>query len=118
MSFITKIFGKDIVQQKEKSVAFFNLNPPTEKGMDKLLKNIAFYENLNQISDRLIAEVRDQSNRDLRNAITTMQFKAAGKKKSEFIDYSKSSKQIKANNRRNKIITDEDMQEEEKNVMS
>jgi len=36
--------------------------------------------------------VRDQSNRDLRNAITTMQFKAAGKKKSEFIDYSKSSK--------------------------
>jgi len=40
--------------------------------MDKLLKNIAFYENLNQVSDRLIAEVRDQSNRDLRNAITTM----------------------------------------------
>jgi hypothetical protein len=35
------------------------LNPPTEKGMDKLLKNIAFYENLNTVNDRLIAEIRD-----------------------------------------------------------
>ncbi|CDW87611.1 cell cycle checkpoint protein rad17-like [Stylonychia lemnae] len=118
MSFIVKIFGKEIVQQKDKAVAFFNLNPPTEKGMDKLLKNIAFSENLNQVNERLISEIRDQSNRDLRNAITTLQFKAAGKRKSEFMDRSKNSKQPKSNNRRNKVITEEDMQEEEKAVMS
>jgi DNA polymerase III delta prime subunit len=40
---------------------------------------IANNEGLIGLTDLEIREIKDQSNRDLRNAITTLQFKAAGK---------------------------------------
>lgn len=56
----------------------FNLNPPTERGIDKVLKHIAECEDL-CLSEQQLVEIRNQSNKDLRNAIVTLQFLAAGK---------------------------------------
>ena len=56
----------------------FNLNPPTERGIDKVLKHIAEQEEL-CLADSQLLEIRNQCNKDLRNAIITLQFLAAGK---------------------------------------
>ena len=58
------------------------------------------------LSDRDFDEIKNQSNKDLRNAITTLQFKAAGKKVGEVDFMRKSSKVLKTSTK--KRIVDED----------
>jgi DNA polymerase III delta prime subunit len=49
----------------------FNLNAPTERGIDKTLKTIAEAEEICIGDDQLI-DIRNQSRKDLRNAIVTL----------------------------------------------
>jgi DNA polymerase III delta prime subunit len=56
----------------------FNLNPPTERGIDKVLKMVAEGEQL-CMNDGQLIDIRNQCNRDLRNALVTLQFLAAGR---------------------------------------
>jgi len=51
LSFLNKVFGKDIMSEKDRRVAMFNLNPPTEKSIEKVLKMIAHNENI-AVSDK------------------------------------------------------------------
>ena len=55
-----------------------NLNPPTERSIDKVLRSVAESEDL-LMSDQQLVEVRCQCNRDLRNALVSLQFLAAGR---------------------------------------
>jgi DNA polymerase III delta prime subunit len=57
-----------------------SLNPPTEKAIDKTLRQIIDQEEIMGITETKIQEIRAQSNKDLRNAIQTLQFFSAGKK--------------------------------------
>jgi hypothetical protein len=70
-SFINKILCKEIMALKGSTVQVFNLNPPTEKAIDKVLKQIAEGEEL-CMPDSQLVEIRNQSNKDLRNAIITL----------------------------------------------
>ena len=56
----------------------FSLNPPTERNIEKVLKNISILEELT-VSDNQLSEIKNQCNKDLRNAITTLQFVSAGR---------------------------------------
>ena len=77
-SFLSKVLSKELASQRGSSIVSFSLNPPTEKGIDKALKHIAECEDL-CLSDAQLLEIRAQCNKDLRNAIVTLQFLAAGK---------------------------------------
>ena len=77
-TFIGKILSKEIMAQKGSSVFVFNLNAPTERSIDKMLKTVAEGEQL-CLADQQLLEIRNQCNKDLRNAIITLQFLAAGK---------------------------------------
>ncbi len=70
-TFINKILCKEILQQKGQAFVTFSLNPPTEKGIDKTLKHIAECEDL-CLADSQLLEIRNQCNKDLRNAIVTL----------------------------------------------
>jgi DNA polymerase III delta prime subunit len=63
---------------KGESLFVLNLNPPTERGIDKVLKCVAEGEEL-CVSDGQLVDIRNQCNRDLRNAMVTLQFMAAGR---------------------------------------
>jgi hypothetical protein len=78
--FLNRIFSKNVMAQKDGAVKILNLNPPTEQQIDKILKQILEAESILHISDEKIKDIRVQSNKDLRNAIQTLQFYAAGKK--------------------------------------
>lgn len=77
-SFLTKLLSKELQSLRGSSILTFSLNPPTEKGIDKTLKHIAECEDL-CLTDAQLLEIRSQCNKDLRNAIVTLQFLAAGK---------------------------------------
>lgn len=49
----------------------FSLNPPTEKSIDKILRRIAESEEL-CMGQQQLEEIRNQANKDLRNAIITL----------------------------------------------
>jgi DNA polymerase III delta prime subunit len=57
--------------EKDRKVAFLNLNPPTERSIAQVLQKIAMYEGV-RISEKEVQDIRDQSNKDLRNAIITL----------------------------------------------
>ena len=40
-SFQAKVFSREIMSQKGKALVVFNLNPPTERNIEKVLKNIS-----------------------------------------------------------------------------
>jgi len=58
----------------------FELNPPTEIEVLKILKKIVKDQEISHLSDAQIVEIKNQSNKDLRSAIMTLQFQAAPKK--------------------------------------
>lgn len=70
-SFHAKVFSREILSQKGKKLVVLNLNPPTERNIEKVLKNISICEELT-ISDNQIQEIKNQCNKDLRNAISTL----------------------------------------------
>ena len=57
------------------------INQPTEKQIQAVLKNIVASEQIDSghINDQHLKEIRMICQRDLRSAIMTLQFKAAGK---------------------------------------
>ena len=77
-TFHSKLFARDLLQLRNESFFVFNINPPTEKSIDRVLKTIAEGEEL-CMSDGQILEIRNQCNKDLRNAIITLQFMSAGR---------------------------------------
>ena len=81
------------------------LNPPIDKEIDKVLKMIVSYEGLNKrnMTDSRLLEIRTQANRDMRNAIMTLQFESAGRMskkvaKNDDTDDSKSAMSIASKN--------------------
>lgn len=106
-TFHAKLFSKDILSLKGTALIHFNLNPPTERSIDKVLRTIAESEEL-CLSEGQLLDIRNQCNKDLRNAIVTMQFLAAGKSAAMVqSQVSERSKRVKGNNR-TKIIAEED----------
>lgn len=80
VNFLTRTFGDKIFSNTDK-VHHLSLNDATEAQILKVLKNIRFKEGISgsDMSDDQLKLIKDQSNRDLRCAITNMQFYAAGK---------------------------------------
>ena len=78
-SFINRIFQQAV--QARRSFRVLSLNPPIDSSIDRVLKQIAASEGLStqNLSDQHLLEIRMQCSRDLRSAILTLQFKAAGK---------------------------------------
>lgn len=79
-SFLNKIFSKRILEEKNQSVHVVNINPPTEAKLQKVLKTIVDNEKVYSLGEDVIAQIVHSSNKDLRNAVQTLQFYAAGKK--------------------------------------
>ena len=52
----------------------FELNSPTEIEVLKILKKIVRDQEINHLTDAQIVEIKNQSNKDLRSAIMTLQF--------------------------------------------
>ncbi len=77
-SFHSKLFVREILQLRGESFFVLNLNAPTEKSIDKVLKIVAEGEEL-CMGDGQLVDIRNQCNKDLRNAIITLQFMAAGR---------------------------------------
>ena len=71
LTFLNKIFSQKIMQQKENLLSLFSINPPTEKNIDFILRRIANKEGLCLREEDLLL-IKQQSNKDLRNAITTL----------------------------------------------
>lgn len=91
------------MQEKDRRVLVLNLNPPTEKSIMNVMQRIAVNENI-RMPDRDFQEIKDQSNKDLRNAITTLQFKSAGRKLHESMFGCQPLKRIKSNSKKQKIV--------------
>ena len=79
-NFLMRTFGDKIFNNADK-VCHLSLNDATEAQILKVLKTIRLKEGLSasDMSDDQLKFIKDQSNRDLRCAITNMQFHAAGK---------------------------------------
>ena len=56
-SFHAKLFTRDLLSLKGSSLVHLNLNPPTEKSIDKILRQVAESEDL-LMSDQQLVEVR------------------------------------------------------------
>ena len=78
-SFLKRVFSQEVLNNPR--VSTLTLNRPTNTNIDKVLRTICSREGLGSrdISDNKVVEIRTQSGRDLRNAISTLQFYAAGK---------------------------------------
>ena len=76
-SFFNKMFDSQTVQQHHKFKSL-QLNPATDTFIDKVLNRIVTSEGITHISKNRLIEIRTQSQRDMRNAIMTLQFSAAG----------------------------------------
>eukprot|EP00347_Sterkiella_histriomuscorum_P005182 403357582 len=125
-AFLLRIFGKEILnfqgnsqsaansqtysQQNNSSpyVQQFAINSPHEKSIDKVLKQIVFNESIYNVADSTLTEIRDQSNKDLRNAINTMQFKLAGKKAGGTNVQATAGKKLKPNTKKRKNTSDDE----------
>lgn len=78
-SFLPKIFSKQVLDSPKTGKLM--LNPVTEKSIGQVLESIAASQGIDEthLSRQRLTEIRDTCNRDLRNAIQTLQFSAAGK---------------------------------------
>lgn len=57
-SFLNRIFSREIMLQKGKALQFLTLNPPTEKAIEKTLRNIIDAEEIIGITESKISEIR------------------------------------------------------------
>ena len=75
-SFMNKMFHN--VVQSHARFKTLKLNEPTDSSIDKVLRQIVRQEGVKHLTDNRLVEIRTQAQRDLRNAIMTLQFSSAG----------------------------------------
>lgn len=75
-AFPLKVFSKKISDGMGTVLKVLKINPPTEKVILDILDKISYNENLN-LSKEVLKDLLLQSNKDLRSAIMTLQFRTA-----------------------------------------
>lgn len=68
-SFLQKVFSEHVMTAKGSLVQILNLNPLTDASIDKTLHMIVQCEQVSNLSDKQLVDIRVKCNRDLRNAI-------------------------------------------------
>ena len=76
VSFMNKMFHS--VVSSHAKFRTLKLNEPTDLSIDKVLRQIVRIEGVKHLTDGRLIEIRTQAQRDLRNAIMTLQFSSAG----------------------------------------